>query len=57
MALIDKVIKELSLECFDGHMPKKLHAYLLDRYTSRTSCDVLTEDFLYAAIGSDIEQY
>ncbi len=57
MALIDKVIKELSLECFDGHMPPKLHAYLLDHYSSGTPGSVFTEDFLHAAIGSDIEQY
>ena len=57
MALIDKVIKELSLEWFDGRMPKKLHAYLLNHYSNGTPGNVYTEDFLYEAINSDIEQY
>ena len=57
MALIDKVIKELSLEWFDGRMPKKLHAYLLDHYSAQTPGNIYTEDFLYVAINSDIERY
>ena len=57
MALIDKVIKELSLEWFDGRMPKKLHAYLLDHYSAQTLGNIYTEDFLYVAINSDIALY
>lgn len=57
MTIDNTVIKELSDHYFNGTMPKKLKAYLYDRYDTEPECGITTPETLWSWVISDVKSY
>ena len=57
MVINDAIIKVLAQEHFNGTMPDDLCAYLYDRYDHDPEEGMLTEQFFFPFVETDIKRY